>query len=434
MRAVRPLPLLLLAALSPQALAQVPLAEVAKIARARAEHTRPAQQKALEPYWADLQLDYRINDKVLDAKIAEVAALGDAVVPLLLEKLAPAQSSDPARNLASNCRRVLERLDPAGFLDALVELANGNNDVGRGEAIRLLGHAQVPQATAVLVDLLDRTNGDDKRLVVRSLRQQKAASAAPKIVPMLASSDVKMREEALNYLIAARPAQVADTVIQAMAAEKEPKLLPSYVDYFAAAVKSNDAAARALLPLLDKDRLEWQDRRRLVQALATIAPNDHDPTIRRLCEVIDTGETSSLELQAALTIKALGDKQGVTKFKRSLEDQLKKPKRREEAALYELLANLQFAMDDYGEAFNNYEKALQFQDGFAMARKAYIGEMRCEARRKKFQSLTKLMKLSGLTVAEIEQIGHDDPVFADTLQKDVVRNFLVNLAKEQAPK
>jgi hypothetical protein len=60
--------------------------------------------------------------------------------------------------------------------------------------------------------------------------------------------------------------------------------------------------------------------------------------------------------------------------------------------------------------------------------------MRCEARRKKFQNLMKLMRESGLTVAEIEAIGNDDPVFAETLQKDVLRNFLANLAKEQAPK
>lgn len=434
MSVVRPLFLLLPLALAQAALAQMPLAELAKLARARAERSRPAQQKALEPFWADLSLDYKVNQQHLDTKIGEVAALGDSVVPLLLEKLQPSQGGETARNLAGNCRRVLERLDPGSFLDALVELANGNNELGRTEAIRLLGCAQAPQATTLLVDLLDRTAGEDKRLVVRSLRLQKAAAAAPKVVPMLASSDRHVREDVLAYLIAAHPPQVADTVIQALANEKDNKLLPSYVEYFAASVKAHDGAARALLPLLDRDRLDWQDTKRLVQVLATVAPSDHEPTVRRLHEILDGGDTSSLAVQAALTMRGLGDRQGVTKLKRTLDEQLRKPKRREEAALFEQRANLLFALDEYADAIADYEKALQFQDGLAMTRRAYVGQMRCEARRKKLGNLTKLMKSSGMTVSEIEAIGNEDPVFQETLQKDSVRTFLAALAKEQAPK
>jgi len=427
-------PFLLSLAVAATAAAQVPLAEVAKLARERAERSRPAQQAALEPFWGDLQLDYRINQQHIDQKVAEVAALGDSVVPLLLEKLQPAQGGEAARHLASNCRRVLEKLDPAGFVDALVELVNGSNDVGRNEAIRLLGVAQAPQATAVLVDQLDRTTGEDKRLVVRSLRLQKAASAAPKIVTMLASSDRQVREDVLAFLIAARAGQVVDTVIQALATEKDNKLLPWYVQYFAAAVKAHDAAARALLPLLDRDRLDYVETRQLAQALATIAPPDHEPTVRRLHQIIDDGETSSLAVTAAVSLRALGDRQGVTKLKRSLDEQLRKPSRRRESSLYELRANLLFAIEEYGDALADYEKALEFQDGMAMARRAYAGQMRCEARRKKIPNLTKLMKQSGFLVAEIEAIGNDDPVFAETLHQERVRQFLRDLAKEQQPK
>ena len=67
------------------------------------------------------------------------------------------------------------------------------------------------------------------------------------------------------------------------------------------ATPQNDAVARALLPLLDDGRLDWQDTRRLLRALATIAPHSHDPTSRRLHQILDTGETGSLALQAALT-------------------------------------------------------------------------------------------------------------------------------------
>jgi hypothetical protein len=97
-------------------------------------------------------------------------------------------------------------------------------------------------------------------------------------------------------------------------------------------------------------------------------------------------------------------------------------------------ATLMFAIEEYTDAIADYEKALQFQDGMAMARRAYVGMMRCEARRKKYGNLTKLMKQSGLTVFEIEAIGNDDPAFQEALQRDAVRTFLVALAKEQAPK
>ncbi len=420
--------------LAPVLRAQVPLAEVAKIARARAERARPQQQQALEPFWGDLVLDPRENAAFLEPKIAEVAALGDAVVPVLLEKLQPAQNTAEARNLATNCRRVLERLDPASFLDALVELANGRNETGRTEAIRLLGLAHVPQATTVLVDLLDRVTGDDKRLVVRSLRLQRAAGPAAKIAPMLASNDRQMREEVLAYLIAAKAGAVADTVVQALSTERDNKLLPSYVEYFAAAVRGHDGAARALLPLLDGERLDWGERNRVVQVLATLAPKDHEPTARRLHEVLDGGDTTSLGVGAAIALRAIGDSQGVVKLKRTLAEQMRKPNRRKDAMLWEQRANLQLATEDYADAYDDYEKALEFSDNAAMTRKAYVGMMRCEARRKKTQNLTRLMQRSGFSVADIEAIGYEDAVFAETLQHEKVKSFLQALAKDQAPK
>jgi hypothetical protein len=44
------------------------------------------------------------------------------------------------------------------------------------------------------------------------------------------------------------------------------------------------------------------------------------------------------------------------------------------------------------------------------------------------------MRASGMTVAEIEAIGADDPDFAEALKQDRVRKELQALAKEQAPK
>jgi len=413
--------------------AQMQLANLPKLARDRAERSRPAQEKALEPFWADLALSYHENQPFLDRRIAEAAALGDSVVPLLLEKVQPAQVSDKARNLSGNCRRVLERLDPASFTDALVELANGNNEVARSEAIRLLGFANTPQSVMLLSDLLDRTAGEDKRLVLRSLRLLKAAGPAAKIVPMLASSDRQVREDVLAYLVAARPSSVVDLVVQAMSTEKENRLLPDYVAYFAAAAREHDAAAKALLPLLDRDRLDsYQEKVRLVEALATIAPRAHDPTCRKMHEILDTGDTTSLAVKAAVTLRTLGDRSGVSKLEHTLDEQIRK--RRKESTLYEQRANLFMAVERFADAIADFNMIIDNTDGLAMTRRAYLGMIKCEARRKKVDNFTKAMRASGMLVAEIEAIGIDDPAVQEMLQHDKVRKDLQKLAKEQAPR
>jgi hypothetical protein len=414
--------------------AQVPLADLPRLARERAERSRPLQEQALAPFLADLALDYRENQQFLDQRISEAAAIGDGLVPLLLEKLQPASGGTAARNLAGNCRRVLERLDPASFVEALGEMARGNHEIARPEAIRLLGHASTPQSLQLLSDLMDRTTGEEQRLVVRSLRLLRAPAPAARVVPALGSSDRQLREEVLAYLVAARPGQVADAVIQALANERDPRLLPHYVDYFVAAVHEHDAAARALLPLLDREKLDWQDSLRLVQGLATVAPRDHEPTCRRLHEIVDSGDTSSLAVQAAVTLRALGDRQGVTKLQRTLNEQLRRPQRRREPGLYEQRANLAFAIEDYGDAIADYEKILEYTDGPAMTRRAYVGLIRAEAQRKKTANLLKHMRSSGMTVSELEAIGNDDPAVREALQQDKVRSFLQQLAKEQAPR
>jgi hypothetical protein len=153
-----------------------------------------------------------------------------------------------------------------------------------------------------------------------------------------------------------------------------------------------------------------------------------------MLEIVDSGEPSMIAVHAALTLRALGDRQGVTKVNRALTDQLRKPQRRRDSALYELRANMAFAIEEYGDAADDYEKIIEFNDGPAMVHRAYVGLIRCEAHRRKLSNLTKAMKNSGLPVAEIEALGEDDPVVRDALQHDKVRSFLRALAKEQEPK
>jgi hypothetical protein len=67
-----------------------------------------------------------------------------------------------------------------------------------------------------------------------------------------------------------------------------------------------------------------------------------------------------------------------------------------------------------------------------MTRRAYLGLIKCEAHRRKVDNLTKVMRASGMLVAEIEAI--EDPAVQEMLQHDKVRKELQKLAKEQAPR
>ena len=71
---------------APAAYAQISVRDLPEVARARAERLRPKQIAALQPFWADLSLDYEENKEFLDRRIGDASRLGDSVVPMLLEK------------------------------------------------------------------------------------------------------------------------------------------------------------------------------------------------------------------------------------------------------------------------------------------------------------------------------------------------------------
>jgi tetratricopeptide (TPR) repeat protein len=413
--------------------AQVSLSDLPALARSRAERLRPAQEKALEPFWADLALDYmRDNAQYLDQRIAQVAALGDGVVPLLLEKLQPVANAGPARNLADNCRRVLERLDPGSFLDALVELARSSNEVARLEAIQLLGSSDSLRAVPVLASMLEQGRPAETTLLLEALARLRDPSVAAQIAPMLGSADRNIRGGVLAYLVAAAPPVAVPVALQALGNETDRSLLPGYVEYFAAVAHEDDAVAGALLPLLDRERLDWRDTRRLVQVLATVAPRNSDAVTRRLHAMLDTGDTGALGLEAALTLRALGDKNGLKKVLGALNEQLKRPQRRNEPQLYEDRANLYFATEDWKDAADDYERVLELSQSPLLQRKIRQQLVRCEARRSRFDKVLKHLKDSGLGFDEIAALGREDAAVQEALARPSVRTWLQSLPRDRS--
>jgi hypothetical protein len=385
----------------------------------------------MQPFWADLALDYRQNQQHVDSRIAQVAALGDSVVPLLLEKLQPAEGGPLGRHLAGNCRRVLEKLDPASFQDALIELLHGPSETARVEAIRLLGATGTPRAAQVLGEHIMVARGDERVYVLRALAMLRAKEPAEQIVGLLGSDDREIRAAVLEYLIAARPASAIDTVAEALQVEKTNNLLPSYVEFFAAAATGSDTAAKALLPLLDRERLDWNDTRRLVAVLATVAPKDHDPTCRRMHEILDSGDTGSLALQAGLTLKALGDSSGLKKLNRTLGEQL--VKRKKDASLYELRGNLNLATESWNNAIDDYEKVVELSQSTAMTRRVQLQLIRCEAHRHRWTEMLKRLKETDVGLDEIQALARDDAAVQEALQQDKIRAYVQALPKERPP-
>ncbi len=409
---------------------QVSLGDLPALARSRAERLRPAQEQALQPYWQDLALEYRDNAQYLDSRIALVAALGDSAVPLLLERLQPVAVTSQSRSLAANCRRVLERLDPGSFLDALVELAQSSNEVARVEAIQLLGRSGSPRAVPVLLSSYESPQAGEALLLLQAFARLGDPAPAEKVVVALASSDRTLRTAALDYLLAAKPASVLGTVLQSLLTEKERNLLPKYVAYLAAVAGENDAAARAVLPLLDREKMDFRDLLTIVEKLAAIAPKDHEPTQKKLHEWIDAGETGSLALAAASTLRTTGDKSGMKKLLANINEQMKRPQRRQEPQLYEDRANLHCANEDWKDAADDYEKVLDLAQSDLLRRRIRGELIRCEAHRSRWDRMLKWLRDSEWTPAEIEALAQRDEAVREGLGRPGIRAWLLTQQRE----
>ncbi|MDP6929529.1 MAG: hypothetical protein QF412_07500, partial [Planctomycetota bacterium] len=112
------------------------LKQLAALARERAKRQRPIQLEKLQPYLRDLRLNYEDNKEFLNSRMDQIVALGDSLLPVLLDMLTPSEEGDPgARNTAANTALILLRLDPSSFVNSLLEIAAGDNYTATSYAI-----------------------------------------------------------------------------------------------------------------------------------------------------------------------------------------------------------------------------------------------------------------------------------------------------------
>lgn len=394
----------------------IPLRDVAALAKVRAERADPPRLAALEQHLADLRSDYRRNSEVLDKTIEKVVALGDTVFPLLVDALSPADGEAASRFLAENSARVLARLSPENHLPLWIEFAQSEDHVSRRMGLRLLGASKSPDAVPTIVRLFDRLGDGAERLEALDAAERIGTPAlAPRIAPLLRSSDSDLRQRALLHLTRTAYSDAVPLALDAIRNERENALLRDYIEFFRVAAVGNETVADALSSLVTGVRLDASDLERLVRALASIAPEGHKPTRAALLALLERGEIGSLGVQAALTLQALGEKRG-RKILFDLLDERVKRNRNEATPLAER-ADAQVAFGNHREAIRDYELAIRF--GTVSTRKQYYSFQiaRCEAHSNNGKKMLEALRESGLPAATIRREAAGDAKFEELLEK-----------------
>jgi HEAT repeat protein len=410
----------------------VRLGELPALAKARAARQRPAQQAALQPFLQDLTLNYAENQEFLDRRLGEIVQLGDAIVPLLLEMLSPADDSQGARYLASNCAHVLRQMDPGAFVDALLEILEGRNHVARYHAIALLGYSKSRNAAHRLSQILPLLKDGLLVRAIDSLSVLGAPEATPSVIAVLQNQDRFVRRAALEFLAACQASEGIDAALQAMAAEKNPTLLPAYTAYFAAAAKGHAAAADALLPLLSGEQLDKEQVTALVQSLATIAPEGHAGTLQALRQILQQDETGALGRAAALTMRDLGDKKGLQVLFANLDTKVNR--RKKDSLVWSQRGDAWFAIGKWAEATRDYEAAIENTKSPTLQSFLHTAIAKCEARRGRWPRAQQALKDAGLTYeAALKEIERDEPLRKGMDEKSF-RKFVESLPRENRPR
>lgn len=405
----------------------VTLPDLPGIARARAERQRAAQEKALEPYWADLSLQYSFNNKAfIDDRIETIVAFSDSVVPLLLEKLTPPDEREQSSYLAENCRRILERLDASSFLEELEKLAVGDSSVARSNAIVLLGHTGSKRAVQLLRELLPDLGTDaDQRRAVEALTRLKATDMAEQVVALLDGADAGARRAILDYLNELKPAAVAGSVLASFESQRDASLLPRYIEYLSHVVKGDDSMATRLLALPFQS---WpaSSEIALLHALATIAPAKHGPTRERLRQILNQGQEGELGRAAAVTLHKLGDDDGMNILYRKLNADVRRSR---DEATYGERGELHYALGMWPDAVADFRQAVRLTTRPSKRRLYQLRIARCESQRGRWNQTLAALKDSGARYLDIQLEAEQDDALRRALDEDIIRRWLEGLPR-----
>ncbi len=184
--------------------------------------------------------------------------------------------------------------------------------------------------------------------------------------------------------------------------------------------------AQALLPYLGGEKLDHMQVAELCGMLGTIAPKDHDPTIQALRAVLDTGRTGDLELEAAISLKRLGDKVGPKRLLKTLKDKVRGRNKRDYLH-HNNLGDYYLAFEDYQRAIRSYENAIDHASSISIQSRLYINIARAEAGRARWAYVRRALKESGINYQQLIKYGQDFPELGKAYKQEPVRKFLDSL-------
>lgn len=418
------LPALLCAATMAQG---VSLSEIPELARKRLEAQRQRVLALLEPYMEDLLLDgnSQENRRYLEPKLDEIAALGDSVLPILLELLTPDEDTGEKRAMASNCAKILGRMQPARLVPELIVLVRGKDPQGRLHAIDLLGQSDDPRAAKAITDIFANLRGDPLTRSLRALGRLGSADAAKLAVKHLSSNDARLRRRVLTYLRLSQATLVVDQVLEHLAGESSLDLQPTYIRYFSEVVHDNAMVAEVLAPMLLSVELGRGDLHTLAQALGQIAPPGHRASIDALLALLENGSYDRLGIAAALSLRELGEDKGERILFSQLDRRLRKA--RDSGNRYADRAEAHFAFADWRKAKRDFELAIRHTRANPSRSLYLLRVAHCEAHMGKPRSLVNALRNSGIGLATIMAEAEKDRVFAEALQDPVVKKYLGSL-------
>jgi len=394
------------------------LSDLPALARARNERLRPKAEAELQQYLADLGMDYGIqaNRAYLDQRLAQLAANGDFIVPLLLEKLRPNESSSEELNVAANSARVLEKLGPAGFVQPLIELARGENSVARGHAIALLGASGHGEAARFLEAAVASLPKSHQAAAVRALHRLGRKGAATRVAELLDTTSMPLRAACLNFLTELGGREHEKAVLAALRNETQDDLFPLYLGFLVRHVQGDADAAAVLVGLLGSGRLIPPRQADVVRALATVAPKGDDATCGKLKALIAAGELGLLGRTCAATMLSLGDKSGRKELIEQLDNDVRKSPK-----VPMVLANrgeALFEFEAWNEALRDFKEALRLARTSNLKRDFSTWIARTYVRQGQARRAAVALREANVTRQEIEDAAAQDEAFKEALAEN----------------
>lgn len=428
---MRPTLLALLPALLPTLLpAQkgVSLEQLTELARQRAERLRPELEKKFAPYEVVLSYDYKDKQLEIDEAVEKASALGDAIVPLLLEKLEPRRESPALKNLAANVARVLARMEPQSFIAPLMEIAEGDSYTGSSLAIVLLGKTGSERAGALLTRLIDRFRDSHlRRLAYEALSELQYPGAALKVARALPMENRSEELAACIYLATVPQKALVPEFLRILEKTRRPEDVMRYLRLLGGCSGRNAEVAHAMLPYFGNNKLDRTEWRELAQLLIKVSPPKDEKVLARLRQAIEENKSASLSLQAAVTMKALGDDEGAEILQRHLRRETRDPRGKRVAYNWSNLGDFYLAMDDLVRARDAYLKGTRLARSSGSSR-LYIQLAKVAARRERWKDVRDALRDSGSSLKVLQaEARHDEPL-ARAFEQKIVKEYLDSFA------